>query len=56
MQEKQTVQFAVTTKNGVVTQVGRSTGYTPRTKYSGKKTKWFDESRLLKKGASNGTR
>lgn len=46
---KQTRQFAVETKNGVVQRVGRSTIYQPKTNYKGKGVRWFDDSKLIKK-------
>lgn len=49
---KQTTTFAVATKDGVVTGIGKSTITHPSIKYDGrktKKTKWFDDSKLLKK-------
>lgn len=46
--DKQTIQFIVESKNGVVQRVGRSTILTPKTNYTGKGTKWFDDSKLLK--------
>lgn len=46
--QKQTVQFAFESKNGVVQRIGRSVMYQPKTNYQGKGTKWFDDSKLLK--------
>lgn len=46
--QKQTVEFAVETKNGIVKRIGKSSIYQPKTNYSGKGTKWFDDSKLLK--------
>ena len=48
MQKKQTIEFAVETKGGVVQKVGRSSVYQPKTNFKGEKTKWFDDSKLLK--------
>ena len=47
--KKQTVQFATVTKNGVVHRVGKSVMFTPKTNYKGGETKWYDDSKLLKK-------
>ena len=47
---KQTMQFAVVTKNGVVQRVGRSVVLQPKTNYQEKQaTKWFDDRKLLKR-------
>lgn len=46
---KQTTTFAVATKDGVITGIGKSTVTHPSIKYDGRKTKWFDDSKLLKK-------
>ena len=45
---KQTMQFAVETQNGVVQRIGKSAILQPKTNYKGKGTKWFDDSKLLK--------
>lgn len=48
--KKHTMEFAVETdKSGVVKNIGVGVAYHPPIKYNGKKTKWFDESKLLKK-------
>ena len=47
--DKQTVQFAVVTKNHEVVQVGRSVITQPPIHYTGAGTKWFDDEKLLKK-------
>lgn len=46
--QKQTMQFAVETQNGVVQRIGRSAILQPKTNYKGKGTKWFDDTKLLK--------
>ena len=46
---KQTITFAVTTKDGVITGIGKSTIAHPPIKYDGRKTKWFDDFKMLKK-------
>ena len=47
--KKQTVEFAVVTKNGVVTQIGRSVIYQPEIKFKGGTVKWVDDSKHMKK-------
>lgn len=46
--DKQIVQFATKEKNGVVEHIGKSEMLQPKIKYDGRKTKWFDDSKLLK--------
>ena len=46
---KVTGTFAVTSKNGIISNVGNSTILQPKDKFSGKPMKWFDDSKLLKK-------
>lgn len=45
---KSTITFAVKTKNGVVTEIGRSSLLQPKTNFKGGSIKWFDDSKLLK--------
>lgn len=47
--QTQTVEFAIEKKNGVVTRIGKSAILQPKTNYNGKETKWYDDSKLLKK-------
>lgn len=48
--KSQTIQFGVNKdKSNVVQQVGKSVMYHPPIKYDGRKTKWFDDTKLLKK-------
>lgn len=54
--KKQTANFATVTKNGVVEQIGRSSILTPKTDYSGKGTKWFDDTKLIRKGGDDDVR
>ena len=52
--QKQTVEFAVeTAKDGVIRNIGKSTIIQPKTNYDGRKTRWFDDSRLIKVNKSN---
>lgn len=47
---KQTLQFATVSKNGGVAKIGRSSILQPRINYKPQKeTKWFDDSKLVKK-------
>ena len=47
--QKQTMQFATVTKAGVVQRIGSSSIYHPPIQYDGRKTKWFDDSKLIRK-------
>ena len=49
--QKQTIQFAVQSKNGVIEKVGKSTIYQPKTNFKGGKIRWYDDK--LKKGGTN---
>lgn len=52
--QKQTVEFVVqTAKDGTIVTVGKSVILQPKTNYSGKKTRWFDDSKLLKSNKNN---
>lgn len=51
--KKQTVEFNVTTKDRVVTNIGKSYIEQPKIEYNGKPMPWFDDSKLLKKGADS---
>lgn len=46
--DKQENVFAVKTKSGYIEQVGKSVITQPKIKFKGGKTKWFDDSQLLK--------
>lgn len=51
--QKQTVEFAVeTAKDGTIT-IGKSVILQPKTNYNARKTKWYDDSRLIKANKSN---
>lgn len=50
---KQTIQFAVQTKNGVIEKVGKSTILQPKTNFQGGSIKWLPD-KLKKGGANNG--
>lgn len=41
--QKQTIQFAVQSKNGVVQKVGKSSILQPKTNYKGGKTNWLPD-------------
>lgn len=48
--KKSVSEFAVVTdKDNVVKKIGKSSVLHPKTSFCGKKTKWFDDSKLLKK-------
>lgn len=49
--QKQTVQFAVESKNGVVQRVGKSTILQPKTNFRGGSIKWYEDK--PKKGGAN---
>jgi hypothetical protein len=41
--DKQTVEFAVVTKNGVVQQIGKSSILQPQTNFKGGSIKWYED-------------
>lgn len=46
--KKQTIEFAVEEKNGVVQKVGKSEMLQPKTDFKGKGVNWLDDNKLLK--------
>ena len=50
--EKQTVEFAVVTENGVVKQIGKSIMVQPKIRFKGGEIPWFDDNKLLKKNCN----
>lgn len=48
----ETLQFAVESRGGSVTHVGRSYIWEPKTKFAGESVKWFDDSRLIRGGGA----
>lgn len=50
---KQEIQFAVVIKNGEAKRIGNSHIEHPPIRYDGRKTKWFDDALLLKKGGES---
>lgn len=46
--QKQTIEFAIETKNGVVQQIGRSSILQPKTNFKGGSVKWYED-KLKKK-------
>ena len=40
---KQTIQFAVESKNGVIQRIGRSSIYQPKTNFKGGSIKWYED-------------
>ena len=51
--QKQTIQFAVESKNGVVQRVGKSTILQPKTNFQGGSIKWYED-KPKKKGVNHG--
>lgn len=45
--------FAVKTKSGCIEQVGKGVITQPKIKFTSGQIKWFDDSKLLKKGESD---
>lgn len=41
--QTQTVNFAVSVKNGIVQSVGRSAIYQPKTNFKGGSIKWYED-------------
>ncbi len=41
--QKQTVEFVITRKNGVITGIGRTSIYQPKTNFKGGSVKWHEE-------------
>ena len=41
--QKQTIQFAVESKDGVIQRIGRSSIYQPKTNYKGNGSKWYED-------------
>lgn len=41
--QKQTVEFAVEKKNGVITRIGKSTILQPKTNFKGGSIKWYED-------------
>lgn len=50
--DRQEVRFTATTNGKEVTHIGKSVIYQPPIRYSGKGTKWFDDSQLIRKGGA----
>lgn len=46
---KQKMQFAVLIKNGVITNIGKSQIYQPKTDFKVGEIKWFDDTKLIRK-------
>lgn len=51
MMNKQTIQFATVNQNKVIQNIGKSALLQPEVHYdkSGKATKWFDDTKLIKR-------
>lgn len=50
--KKQTVQFAVETKDGVVQRIGRSIILQPKTNFKGDSIKWYEDKPKKIEGAA----
>ena len=48
---RQIPETAVEFKNGQVNRLGKAAIYHPEIHYSGRKTKWLDDSQLIRKGS-----
>ena len=48
--QKQTVEFAVETKNGVVQRIGKSVVVTPAIKFKGGSVAWYEDKPKKKEG------
>ena len=48
--EKVKADFVTIKKDGVIATVGRSVTYMPEVQHSAKGIKWFDDSKLIRKG------
>lgn len=46
----QTVEFAVTRKNGTITRIGRTGIPKPKTSFAGGSVKWYEDKPKKKKG------
>lgn len=50
--DRQEMKFAVVIKGNEVLQIGKSVIYQPLIDYKGKETRWFDDTRLIKKSGA----
>lgn len=50
---KKSFYFGTSTQNGIVNHISRGVVYQPTTRYTGRGTKWFDDSKLLKRKVLN---
>lgn len=48
---KQTITIYTESKNGIVTNISKSTIEQPKIKFKGGSIKWFDDTKLIKKYA-----
>lgn len=48
MDKQVTGFYTVKDENNVIKQIGKMSVFKPKIKYNGKKTKWFDDNKLLK--------
>lgn len=50
---KKSFYFGTSTQNGIVNHISRGVVYQPTTRYTGRETKWFDDSKLLRRKILN---
>lgn len=48
--QRQTLEFAVTRKDGIITGIGRSAMFRPKTNIKGGSVKWYEDKPKEKKG------
>lgn len=48
--QKQTMEFVVETKNGVVERIGKSSILQPKTNFKGSSIKWYEDKPKQKEG------
>lgn len=48
--QKQTMEFVVETKNGVVERIGKATILQPKTNFKGGSVKWYEDKPKKKEG------
>lgn len=46
---KHVIHTTIVTENGIVTQIGKSQVCSPKPEFNGEKTRWYDDSKLIKK-------
>ncbi len=41
--KKQITEFSITRKNGIITQIGKTSIYQPKTNFKGGSVKWYED-------------